>query len=74
MLQVKLIIEIEEEFVKMGYGYGVENFLAGCKHDTEPFVRMRDHVHFLKDQGKLKSWKCNKFDNWTETKKHVRQE
>ena len=74
MLQVKLIIEIEEEFVKMGYVYGLEDLKAGWVHGDKPFIRIRDQAHFLKDSGKLKGWKCNKFDDWTEIKKHVRQE
>tara|TARA_R110000744_G_scaffold65104_3_gene133809 strand:- start:1071 stop:1295 length:225 start_codon:yes stop_codon:yes gene_type:complete len=73
MLQVKLIIEIEEEFVKMGYTYGVEDLKAGWVHESEPFVRIKDQAHYLKDLGKLKYWKCNKFDDWTEVKKRVKQ-
>jgi hypothetical protein len=73
VLQVKLIIEIEEEFIELGYKYGMEGSLAGWKHDTEPFVRIRDQAHFLKERGKLKGWKCNKFDDWTEVKKYVKQ-
>ena len=73
MLQVKLIIEIEEEFVSMGYTYGVEDLKAGWVHEELPFVRILDQAHHLKVIGKLRKWKCNKFDDWTEVKKRVKQ-
>tara|TARA_B100000780_G_scaffold272820_1_gene235569 strand:- start:12794 stop:13015 length:222 start_codon:yes stop_codon:yes gene_type:complete len=73
MLQVNLIIEIEEEFMNMGYKFGLVDRIAGWVHETEPFVRIRDQGHHLKDMGKLNSWKRDKYDNWKEVKNRVKQ-
>lgn len=73
MLPVKMIGEIEREYMAMGYKYEQQNFIAGWSNGEE-FVRFNEEAHFLKEKGMLKGWKYNeKLDEWKEDKKYAKR-
>lgn len=68
-LPIKMIIEMEDEYVALGYRHGLdENKRTGWCHDTEPFIYTKDEIEFLQSMDKLSSWKCSASYIWKEKK------